>query len=103
MCVRDNRYKGSIFPLHYNIFDNCTFCFANHLKRVELNPSVMNEYDKLEFEDYVQVFLTEGEECEHIKDYRPSLAPPPAPANRVSKESSGPKKDTINNQNRHER
>ena len=92
MCVHDNRKIGSIFSPELNIFDNCTLCFANHLKRLEITPSLISEYQAVGFEEHVQVFLTEDEECKHVRDVRVSPPPTPAPANRPPKPSSGPKK-----------
>ena len=95
MCVRDNRKIGSIFSPDLYIFDNCTLCFANHLKRLEITPSLISEYQAVGFEEYVQVFLTEEEECKHVRDIRLLPSPPPAPVTNPSPAPpSGPKNQT---------
>ena len=102
-CVYDNRKMGEKSYNNNYVFDNYTFCFSNHLKRLEINPSLITEYKAICFEEYVQVFLTEEEECKHVRDIRLAPSPPPAPVtNPPPAPPSGPKKPTTKkgNENR---
>ena len=91
LCVGDSRENAGKITNSATL-NNCDTCFIKCIRRTTTNPAVIDEYNNIDDNKLIQVFLTEAKEAKvEVPQTRlipplPTLPnyPPPPPTNLFS-------------------